>query len=89
MNIHDGRTFFASRAEMLRTVRMSFKNLYAADGLQCICGEDDHLAHLTSCSSYSHLKTGLSVEDNDLHLVRFYQRVIRERELEEDKRRGV
>ena len=33
MNIFDARTLFASRSQMLRTVRMSFKNMYAEDDL--------------------------------------------------------
>ena len=87
MNIKNTRIFFASRADMLRTVRMSFKGMYAEDDLRCICGEYDQLSHLTSCLSYSHLKEGLRVEESDLDLVRYYQRIIHEREQEEENAR--
>ena len=87
MSIRDGRIFFASRAEMLRTVRMSFKSMYGEDDLRCVCGEYDQLSHLSSCLSYSHLKEGLRIEESDLHLVRYYQRIINER-LREEERAG-
>ena len=86
MNIHDGRTLFASCAQMLRTVRMSFKNMYAEDDLKCICGEDDHLGHLHTCLSYLHLHQGLCIYESDHDLVILYQRIIREREENEGRK---
>ena len=92
MNIRDGRTFFAHRAQMVRTVQMNFKHMYAANSNKCICGEFDHQVHLTSCPSYAHLRDGLDVLGSDLDLVRYYQLVIRERvqaeEREEQKQRN-
>ena len=45
---------------------------------------DDEQAHLLHCKKYSHLAEGLNVANSDIDLVTFYQRVIREREAEED-----
>ena len=86
MNINDARTYFAMRGRMLRTVQMNYKNKpeYAANQYKCICGEDDHQVHLTSCPSYAHLREGLDVETSDTDLVRYYQLIIREREQRED-----
>ena len=86
MKILDGRTLFASRAQMLRTVRMSFKNMYAEDDRKCICGEDDHLGHLDTCPSYSYLHHGLRIHESDHDLVILYQRIIREREENEGRK---
>ena len=92
MKIKDGRTFFAHRAQMIRTVQMNFKKMYALGDHRCICGEDDHQIHLTSCPSYAHLRERLDVEERDLDLIRFYQLVIEERmqaeEREDDKERN-
>ena len=85
MNTINGRTFFSHRAQMLRTVRMNFKQMYATHSHKCICGEDDHQIHLTSCPSYVHLREGLDVEGSDLDLVRYYQLVLRERMQAEER----
>ena len=85
MNIRDARTFFAHRSEMIRTVQMNFKKLYTDSDHKCICGNEDHQKHLTSCPSYTHLREGLDVEGSDLDLVRFYQLVINERVQEEER----
>ena len=86
MNVNSARTFFAFRAQMLRTVQMNFKGKreYADNEYKCICGEDDHQSHLTSCPSYSHLREGLDVEGSERDLVTYFQLVIREREMEGD-----
>ena len=86
MKIEDARTFFASRGRMLRTVQMNYKNKpeYAANSYKCICGEDDHQVHLTSCPSYKHLREGLNLEGSDTDLVRYYQLIIKEREKKGD-----
>ena len=81
MSISDGRTFMAYRSKMLRTVQLNFKRKeeFAANEHKCVCGEDDDQSHLTSCPSYAHLSVCLNLEGNDLHLVRFFELVIKER----------
>ena len=83
MNISQARTFFAARSQMLRTVQMNFKRKpeYIANHFKCACGQCDVQAHLTSCRSYEHLRAGLDLS-RDVDLVRYYQRVIQERERE-------
>ena len=85
MTVNMARTFFASRAMMLSTVQMNFKNIpeYKANDYRCGCGEYDHQDHLTSCLQYTHLQEGLDMETEN-GLVRFYQLVIRERENEKE-----
>ena len=79
MNTVDGCTFFAHRAQMIRTVQMNFKKLYTNNEHNCICGEEDDQVHLIFCQSYAHLREELDLEGSDLDLVRYYQRIIRER----------
>ena len=83
MTVPEARTNFAVRARMLSSVMMNFKNNpeYRAREYRCGCGEEDHQAHLTSCSLYTHLQEGLNLE-TDIGLVQFYQLVITEREKE-------
>ena len=85
MTVPLARTCFASRAMMLSSVQMNFKNNpeFRANDYRCGCGEYDHQVHLTSCPQYKHLKEGLNME-TDTGLVRFYQLVIREREKEKE-----
>ena len=87
MNISYARTFFSSRAHMLKSVQMNFKRKeeYAANQYKCSCGEEDHQSHLISCPSYQHLRQGLDLERSDSDLVRYYQLIIKEREQKEDK----
>ena len=86
MKICDARTYFAMRCRMLRTVQINFKHKpeYIATQHKCICGEDDHQVHLTSCMSYAHLWEGLDLKESDNDFVRYYQLIIREREQVED-----
>ena len=94
MNIPDARMFFKLCSHMVHTVQMNYKRKaeFIANEYKCICGEDDHQSHLTSCPSYQHLRQGLDLEGSDADLVRFYQLVIRERvqaeEREEEKERN-
>ena len=62
--------------------------MYIDTDHKCICGEEDQQIHLTSCVSYKHLREGLDLEGSDLDLVRYYQRIIRERETEEECGQG-
>ena len=91
MNIFQARTCFAARAQTLRTVQMNFmhKPEYIHNNWKCKCGEDDHQSHLPFCQSYAHLRDGLDLQRSDLDLVVYYQRVIREREQEEERGSGV
>ena len=88
MNLKDSRILFASRCRMLHTVQCNFKQKpeYIANGHKCICLEDDKQSHLSTCSSYRHLRDGLDLE-SDTDLVKYYQRVIREREENEERER--
>ena len=90
MNLRDARTCFAARAQMLSTVQMNYKHNpeYIMNDHKCVCGEDDHQSHLTSCPSYSHLRDGLNLAESDSDLVLYYQRVIRERETARDREGG-
>ena len=85
MTVSLARTCFASRSMMLSSVQMNFKNKpeYKANKYRCVCKEEDHQAHLTSCMQYKHLQEGLDMR-SDIDLVRFYQLVIREREKEKE-----
>ena len=87
MNLSFARTFFASRSHMLRTVQMNFKRktTFAANLYKCTCMEDDYQEHLISCPSYAHLREGLDLEGSDTDLVRYYQRVISDREQREER----
>ena len=72
---------------MLKSVQMNFKRKkeYADNMYKCTCGEDDHQSHLVTCSSYTHLRDGLDLEGSDHDLVKYFQKVIREREAEEER----
>ena len=87
MNVKNARTFFAYRAQTLSTAQMNFKHKpeYVLNKWKCSCGEDDYQSHLPHCLSYEHLREGLNLEDSDHDLVLFFQRVIREREREDDR----
>ena len=87
MNVSQARTFFAIRAQTLRTVQMNFKHKpeYVLNQWKCSCGEDDIQSHLPHCLSYEHLREGLNLEESDHDLVLYFQRVIREREREADR----
>ena len=89
MSLSDARTCFAARSQMLRTVQMNFKGKpeYVANQFKCTCGQEDVQAHLTSCRSYEHLRTGLDLTC-DVDLVRYYQRVIHERDSETERNRS-
>ena len=90
MNLSESPTFFSARSHMLRTVQMNYKHnpVYVANDHKCLCGEDDHQSHLTSCPSYSHLRDGLDLASSDSDLVLYYQRVISKREKREEGDQG-
>ena len=73
MTVPLARTNFAVRARMLSSVMMNFKNNpeYREREYRCGCGEEDHQAHLTSCSLYTHLQECLNLE-TDIELVQFF-----------------
>ena len=85
MNLSQARTLFSARAEVLPTIQMNFKNKpeFAQNLWKCKCGDLDTQSHLAYCRSYEHLREGLDILQNDLHLVLYYQRVIKERERDE------
>ena len=76
MNLSEAWIYFASRSEMLPTVKHNFKN---KPEYLCACKEPDVQAHLVDCPSYSHFRQRLRVKELDKDLVRFYQLVIQER----------
>ena len=82
MNVKDARMMFATRAMMLKTIKMNFKNMYKEEGLLCECGEPDTQGHLLDCPQYLQLKEGLNLQ-TDQGIVAFFQLVIRQREKED------
>ena len=85
MTVRQARVFFSVRTEMLRTVQYNFRNnpQYRMNDYKCICGEEDRQSHLEDCIVYRHCSVGLDLSI-PTDIVTFYQRVISEREKEED-----
>ena len=82
MKLEDARTKFRLRCSMLRNVKMNQKSnqIFARQLLTCDqCGKIDSQSHIMWCPSLLSLREGLDV-DNDLDVVRYYQKVMKLRE---------
>ena len=82
MKLEDARTKFRLRCSMLRNVKMNQKSnqVFARQLWTCDqCGKIDSQSHIMWCPSLLSLREGLDV-DNDLDVVRYYQKVMKLRE---------
>ena len=82
MKLEDARTKFRLRCSMLRNVKMNqkYNQVFARQLWTCDqCGKIDSQSHIMWCPSLLSLKEGLDV-DNDLDVVRYYQKVMKLRE---------
>ena len=84
MNLRDARTLFSARSRML-PLQANYKGVpeYRENNYLCECKEhEDSQAKVVSCQLYVHLKEGLDLS-TDIGLVKYFQRVIHERESRE------
>ena len=87
MTVTQARVYFSARTQMLRTVQYNFRNNpeYRSNEYKCLCGEEDRQSHLQYCTVYGHCTDGLDLAV-PADIVTFYQRVISEREQEENRK---
>ena len=72
---------------MLSTIQWNFKSHpgYKSNEYLCRCGQHvDSQPSLLKCKLYEHLHVGLDLYNSDTDLVTFFQRVIKERQEEEE-----
>ena len=77
--IEDSRIIFQSKSKMMRTVKMNYKNnpKYIQANWSCSgCSLVDSMEHLLWCDSYSHLRVGLNL-DNDNDLAGYYRNILK------------
>jgi hypothetical protein len=77
--IEDSRIIFQSKSKMMRTVKMNYKNnpKYIQTNWSCSgCSQVDSMEHLLWCDSYSHLRVGLNL-DNDNDLAGYYRNILK------------
>ena len=80
--MHSARTKFALRTKMTKTVKLNFKNDPANKIKLCHCNDCsriDSQEHILWCPTYSHLKVGKNLDENQ-HLTRYFQQVLVSRE---------
>ena len=77
--IEDSRIIVQSKSKMMRTVKMNYKNnpKYIQANWTCSgCSLVDIMEHLLWCDSYSHLRVGLNL-DNDNDLAGYYRNILK------------
>jgi hypothetical protein len=85
LSMRDARLFFQSRAKMLRTIKMNFRNhpQCLKEALRCSgCSLLDSQEHLRWCTSYGELRMGKNLL-NDKDLVSYYREILKQREGQE------